>query len=362
MVQPRPAKRARVTYNPDPASNQQRSYFSSRKGRGRRPSVKQLVRTSVVRQDYFFKYLKAFDDNGALYCGKGVLTQHNVGGYTYVNGVNVLPVYFYAPFHVHQTTSAGSTATNVPLRRLCLNAATGAMMIAPMVGQKTDGTYAHSNHEVENRLSWTRMGNQGVACWDNLKLNLWGAKNKSIRWVVEYVQALQEEVNPFAWGVDLISVPTPATNTNSLFSEHWLEHLRTTFVNPIATSNNMAPPAIRTLKKYVFDLDPIDSSDGDSDPHVKRVNLFHRWNRNFRFDWSTDAAGTYLFPDDYDDPTKNASEDIIGTIHTQPEFMKDIFVVLYATNYESNLDTVSANTTSASFDISARTSWAKVNG
>lgn len=345
----------RLTYDvADPSSYQQHSVSSFRTGKRRGPNANQIVKANIVRTDYWFRGVKAFDNNGYYWLGKA-------GGQT-VPGWNDTPCFFYAPFHVIQQTDPITQIVPKPLRRLLMNPTTGQFAIGGVNGEQSDSTTSADLHHVQTggprAPTYGAMGNTGMLDWTSLKLNIWGATSKLTRVHVELVRTDDQGLHPYNYAYAAPGL-TP-TVVSPYFNETYFAKFRPHWTNPIATAIDMssAPNPIKLIKRWSFEFDPITTTESDTDPHVRTVNLFHRWNRKIHYDWDGDSAHTVL---DYTDPSYNTVEDnITGVTNTRPQFTKDFFYIIYATMYSPN-DTTNTNVTTPSFDLSFRSSFKKLD-
>lgn len=344
----------RLTYDvKDPSSYQQHSLSFFRDGKRSGPSASQIVKANIVRTDYWFRGVKDFDNNGYYWLGKSSST---------VAGWSDMPCFFYAPFHVLQQNDNVSPVAPKPLRRLLMNPTTGQMAIGGINGEAADSTTSPDLNHVQvggpRAPTYGAMGSVGMLDWTSLKLNLWGATDKLTRVHVELVSTEDQGLHPFNYAY---SVPgaTP-TVVSQYFNETFFEKFRPHWTNPIASAISMsfAPTPLKTIRKYSFEFDPTTTTEKDTDPHCRTVNLFHRWNRKIHYDWDGDSAHTLL---DYTDPSYNTVEDnITGVSNTRPQFAKDFFYIIYATMYSPN-GTANSNATTPSFDLSFRSSFKKLD-
>lgn len=332
-------KRRRTDYIPDPSSYQQISYHKSRTGR-KKFSTRKLVVSNITRTDYWFKGLKVFDDNGFYWMTKDAKSSAPIG-YNQC-------CYIFAPFHVKQASTIAR-----PFRRIISASANNSFRGDTIEGIDANGVASGDMQVIEtsSNVNQVNIGPAGMLRWTEFKFNLWGAKNKSTRWYIDFVKPITEDCNPF-------SMASGAPFPQSLDSQ-FQEYLRPKTVNPISTANDMSPSGWKIIKRHVYDIDPVDLQEGDSDPHVKQVTLFNRWDRMLRFDWTvstTDEAGL-----SFNDPTKNITETTVGYSAVRPQDTRDVFVIICATNYVPfAANAVSSNATDPSFDMAFRSSWARL--
>lgn len=333
-------KRRRTDYSGDPSAYQQVSYHSTRSGRNRF-TTKKLLLSNVTRTDFWFKGLKAFDDSGFYWMNKSNNTTNTPVGYMH-------NCYIFAPFHVKQ-----SAAVARPFRRIMSGSSNNAFRSESVEGQNSAGALSAELQVLETsaNVNQVNMGACGMLRWTEMKFNLWGAKGKSVRWFIDFVKPVSEGCNPFSYAAG-----TPfSTACDSQFQEY----LRPKCVNPLSTANDMSPSGWRIIKRHVYDIDPIDLGEVDTDPHVKQVTLFNRWDRLIRFDWTVsttdESALTFV------DASKNVSESGVTYSAVRPEEDKDIFVIICGTNYGPyNVNAEASNGVDGSFDMTFRSSWSRL--
>lgn len=59
-----------------------------------------------------------------------------------------------------------------------------------------------------------------------MKLNLWGAKSKAVRYQIDVIQPKSDEVNPYHWAID--------TPMNTVAAQAWEEQVKQYTFNPIS--------------------------------------------------------------------------------------------------------------------------------
>jgi len=333
-------KRKRVAVG-DPSDYQQRSYFVDKTGRNKYTLAK-VVRSNVTRLDYWFKAIKTFDDHGQNPMNKLQDAAANL---------NYVPCYMFSPFHVNQ-----SLATANPFRRLQQTLTNGNFSSGLITGFGYTGSASGSLQFADNgrgaNVGPQFMGPAGLLKWTDFKFNLWGATNKSVRFKIDFIRARKADCNPFATAA--------GSEFNVSLQQEFDQYIRPKTVNPISTANDLHSSNWTIVKSYTFDFDPIVTSEGDPDPHVKIVKLFQRWDREIRFDWST---GPIIDPNanNFNDVQRNDNEQIFDVTNIRPESEKDIFMLITATNYQPYSATAFSNTTDGSFDISFRSSWARLS-
>jgi len=331
------SRQSTVEYKADPSGYQQISYSRYRDGKNRYSAAK-IVRSNIRRQDYWFKGIKTFDDHGFYWMDK------------FLSGdLRYTSAFIFAPFHVAQVGNVPK-----PMRRIGMN---GDLFFSSEVfGQLENGSLdsgLQGSTDFFGGPSSDAIGPHGYLAWTDLKLNLWGAKLKSTRFALWIIKPMVENANPFEYALNV--------NFPEVLQEQFKEVLRPITVNPISTSNNMTDGQWKVIKKYVWDIDPVLTQEGDPDPHVRQVSVFNRWDRSIDFNWTTKSAYTATAAE-FNDPAQNRDETIFNVDNVRPEADKDVFFMLTATNYTPYAGEAGDNNVDPSFDFSFRSSWRKMLG
>lgn len=280
-----------------------------------------------------------FNDNGYYWCGKNTLT---------ASGRTDLPMYMVDLTSVNNTTIGGTLIYGNPMYRAAVTTATGAIQWTggaaqhPTTGVATPNwfyekqpapTTAISNPHEKSRLLWT-----------DVRLNLWGAKNKSIKYTVQVIKLLDDCIDPLF----------PATSTDpASLAKHtafWQGMIKPYTFNPLAlTSASVVSRRIKVLKTYETVIQATSSTENDVDPHVRVLKWFMRWDRDFNY--AETAAildtGTELINEaDY------ALQNTEYTNFTRPK--AKIWLLIRAAAYAGQTDSTVDNTVSPSFDACFR--------
>jgi len=254
-------KRQRVSIQ-DATSYQQWKKYKIRDGRWRNALIPAL-KANLYRQDYTFKLLKSFDTRGAI------LADHSLTAEGHIN----MPLYTLALNGVKQARfdQNGSVISPVlsaqPLRKY-QRQANGTWTSYAMSGFLTDGTAALGLEDPSTHLEDAgSMGPSGFLKWTSVKFNFWGARKKQTVFYVDIVRSTEQHGCPYAYG-------SGAVLPNAL-GQHLDEIMRPLTVNPIASANNLVASPWKVLKRIKVELDPVLTTEGDIDGHVKTVEVFH---------------------------------------------------------------------------------------
>lgn len=340
-------KRQRVSIQ-DNTSYQQWKKYKIRDGRWRN-ALFPTLKASLYRQDYTFKQLKAFETRGAVSMGHSLSPEGNA----------FMPIYTFALNGVKQARfdQDGSVISPVlsaqPFRRY-QRQHTGYWASVAMNGLLTDGSQSLNLEDPSTHLEdGGGMGPAGFLKWTSVKFNFWGARKKQTTFYVDIVRATDHHGCPYAYN--------SGSSLPDALGQHLDEIMRPLTVNPIATANNLVPSPWKVLKRIKVELDPVVTTEGDPDGHVKTVELFNRWGRIVRFDQSIDDAAIVTTNQQFHGVDKGIRDDATSTVHFFPEHTSILFLVI-----RCNVFTVSPAGTEfnpdihPSFDISFRSSWSKI--
>lgn len=223
-------------------------------------------RESVV---YGFRNVKSFDDNGAMVCFNQVaggaysqpLHVYDLTSIIRVNNVPNVGRYLYLQDEVDGTNMRWGT-----LSGLNFGGAASAALQA-MTSSKTVSTIE---------------GKAAMHEYVSLKMNLWGAKNKAVRWTIELLQVRDETYDPFSIPVDA-AIPSK--------QQQCLEELLKQYTfNPISKIDRNVRKGFYVVKRFDCTIEANSNEDGDADPNVRTLKWFIRRNRLLRYDETSKAA------------------------------------------------------------------------
>lgn len=350
------AKRQRTTSISDTTAYQQWKRYSVRDGR-RRKKLMPLLASNLTRLDYLFKGLKDFQGSGFYPMSYNAVTN--------ANDANIdMPIYVFRLNSVIQYLPGSSPQVAIPSPLRRLSRRSGGLWTSNVVnGHSPDGSSSPSLQYVGNNLATGAatidagaMGPKGYLNWTSLKLNLWGAKYKQVKYVIEICRPLDADCNIYRY--------SPNSNLHESLSQHLDEMMRPLTVNPLATANNLTPSPWKVLKRVYVELDPIQMNEGDQDPHCKTVTLFNRWGRIYDYQDSlqdsTPEADDYA---NYVDPQRGIMDAArtVNLNNVAPTLDTDnLFVVIRSNCFSRSVGIPFDNTNNASFDLSFRSSFSKL--
>lgn len=287
MKKPKSAKRQRIIQ--DSGGYNQWNTHRSRSGTGlkRLQRISKLINNNIAPIRFRFSKIKAFDDNGSVFVTHGP---------TAVAGVNQ------APIKIFELTGAVQGATGFSAIggfTPCYNTTTGEVTFQAQAGSSAAGVLSEFV-QVEQQVRLTsNIGRRSLLDWTRCRLNVWGKTSRPSRVTVSIVQFNNEGCVPD------INLPQPGQSRLDR-NECWQEIMKPLISNPISSRiktgrESVRKPFMRVLKSTTYIIDPTSTTENDADPHVKTIDMFHRWNRSLSYEGtSPNSTGTQLIePDQY---------------------------------------------------------------
>lgn len=292
--------------------------------------VQRLSKVNGEKLVYRLRCVKGFDNNGYVFGDKWADPVNNYRIYPFfavlLNGKNCggSAIYPFRQLYAWTATALG-TAGDGRLGwrgRTTLNEA---------------GSESRTDYNVEFGKD---DGTQDKMLWrySNIKMNLWGAKNKPVRWTVEVCRVTDHRVSPF-----LIKAPGAAPslgNTcNPEAQQNYEELMKQYYFNPISTINWHNTNHIKVLKRFDKVINPIETTDGDQDPKVHQLNWHTTWDRVVDYsDQNLTAAADPQPPSNYqpnelnyEDAGERANE-ISSDSHT-PKGTSAVFLLIRCSDF-----------------------------
>jgi len=279
-----------------------------------------------------------FNDNGYYWCGKNLL----------VAGARTdLPVYMFDLTSCMNTGTAGISVNANPLFRANVAAATGVIGWSQGNSLQTDGVSTTTNwfHEKapSTATSVITPHEKSRLLWTDVRMNLWGAKNKAIKYTVQVVKLLDDVLDP-NYVTD--------TTAGAGFAKHnsfWQGMTKPYTYNPLALTSIGQLKGIKVLKTYETIIQPTSSTESDIDPHVKVLKWFMRWDREINYKETASRIGT---ASDLTEQADYAAQVTTCLGVTKPR--AKLWVLIRASAYQSQTDAAVDNTVSPSFDMIVR--------
>lgn len=292
--------------------------------------LKQLNRSAKAQEEklvYRWNGVKEFNDHGYYWLRHRAIADRR-----------------YMPCYAFDLTSCinsdGSTSIIAqPLSQLYTVA--GQIGFEAQNNLSADGITATPNLHLErapgSSLATVAPHNTSLMKWISLKMNLWGCKNRSTRYLVQIVRFKDEELMPH-------HITPHNTNRTALF-----QSIMKPFVfNPVSTTGSQLRKYMKVLRSETFIIQPTSTTETDQDPHVKTLNWFIRLNRLVDYAVRQNVLTT--------DADLADQADFITTQGPQndcyPNPTSRLYLMIYASNYGA--EETDNNGDTPSFDLSAR--------
>lgn len=216
------------------------------------------------------RLVKNFDDNGYVFMNRRAGAP----------GETIYPV-----FAIALNDNSYGQAGSWPCRQMYVDDATGRLGWFGVPNLAASGVaLSHSDLEKGQSTPSDKL------LWRNssIKMNLWGARQKPVRWTVQIVRAIDHRVSPFVPGV-LAGVSSFQMNTEA--QQCWEEMIKQYLFNPISSLNWHNGKHLKFLKTFDMTIQPVDTTDGDQDPKVHQLTWNTNWDRMLHYtDVMTDGA------------------------------------------------------------------------
>lgn len=298
------------------------------------------VRVNDEPTIYRFQGVKTFDDNGYYFCGKSA-----------ASGARPVPMYMYdLTSCVNVYGGAATTVAAIPFLRASIADATGVVSWVPQSGVQADGTTASTALQVE------RAPSSGVGTnyphlhsrlqWTDVKMNLWGAKTKATKYVIQVVQLQDELLDPLNSGSGNVTLAAGYSESQR-FSAFWQSQIKQFTFNPITESvGGKESKQIKVLKTFTKIIQPTSSTENDTDPHCHTLRWFMKWDQDL--DYNT--RGAFVLGDDLTGQADYANVTNQSWAYVQPK--SKIWLYIRAAAYTGEV--TETNAISPSFDLVAR--------
>ena len=296
---------------------------------------RKLVRANREYKVLGFRNVKNFDDHGA----KPIFSLQS--------GTDLVQ-----PLHIYALNSCIQDEVPNPARQLMFDPTTKQWRWHSMPGL---GPAANSDYGLQ-LIKQSHSGDQFDRAYHeytHLKMNIWGAKTKAVRWQIDVLKPLSDEVNPFHWA---IGVPV-----NTVAAQAYEEMLKQYTFNPISKIDHYVKRNFKTVKSISFIIQPTSTTESDQDPHVKTIDWFMRVNQMLNFDKVTrNSDGAYTMQDGTN--LKTAVQEDARTVHQSAEYPRDkqvLLLMIRASDY-SPATTPFSNNIHGSYDIDFRSKFSSL--
>lgn len=293
-----------------------------------------LVRSGLQYSVYKWNGVKDFDNNGF----------YALNNYTDPTGARLLPLYMFDLTSCRNTGTGGATITAAPLLQMYQNAV-GGIYFVNRAGLQPDGSTSSNYLQLETSSSTAIAGYhphaRDMLSWASIKMNLWGCKNRSTKFLLQLVQIKEDDLCP--------STTTETNTSTAIIPERtaFYQSLIKPFVyNPIATTSAIHSKKLKVLKSETFIIDSISTTEQDQDPNVKCLKWFVRFNKICNYVESSNYLLNQANTCDEADFAQNSGEQFSTTVTPRQR----VYLMIRSTNFgQDAADFDNANT--PSFDL-----------
>lgn len=312
-------------------------------GYKKRTTLSRLVKEVRNKDEtviYRFSGMNNFNDNGYFWCGKTINTS---------TSKTMLPMYMF------DLTSCVNVVNNVvtaaqPFQNAQANSGLGTITWDTVGGQLANGTTnTGASWQYEKMPSssstLTTPHEKSRLKWTDVRLNLFGCKNKAIKWCVQVVKLGDEALDPRLSG-DLV-LATDAQLKHNAFYQGLIKPYT---YNPLAlTSADRITKNLKVLKTYTTIIQPTSSVENDTDPHIKVLKWFMRWDRDMNY---CERANSLTTAADLTEQADFSVQQAQQSCYTNTR--SKIFLLIRASAYQAQTDVLPDNTVAPSFDMCVR--------
>lgn len=307
-----------------------------------------VLRAAREASIFNWKAHKSFDDNGYLWAAQSI-----------DNTQRLFPIYALL-LNGRDTGVAPSVA---PMRRLAAFRTAGAddgrLLWNDVVGiDPSTGAAGTQYLNTEYRSTTTHPGQSMFWNWAELKLNLYGAKSKAVKWSIMICRVTEEDVSPWH---------TTSGSLVALEAQQTFEELiRQYTYNPIMKLNyHKRTNRVKVIHTWEKVIQPNTSIDGDQDPHTHVFKWFQRWNRNVGFDriTATQTTGERTTDDVDYAGAREQTQYLQEPYSNYPNPNEQVFALIRATAFSTAPDSGASVTNDlyGSFDVSMRSKFTRLD-
>jgi len=222
--------------------------------------LKQNLGTSTQPLVYRLRKVKNFDNHGALPMDK-----------------YQTPEQVFYPWYVMSLNSCNRVnAQTNPVRQLSqfkTGTNEGRMQWNAVAHMNASGSPLTTQYDVLKGFREGFSNHVENALWQhsNIKMNLWGAKNKPVRYTVEILTVTDHKLSPFNLSAGSMLGTEPQQELESMMKQYYF--------NPISVINWGGSKHIKVLKRFDIVIQPVESTDGDQDPKCHQLTWDTTWDR-----------------------------------------------------------------------------------
>lgn len=317
-----------------------RRRYNLAKRRTKASNALRLIRSQLDPYLYAWTGVKAFSGNGNYW-------MQNL--YIPGNETTFCPVYLYDLTSVKTSNDDGS-----PFSRLAIDNQGRARFYLEThtFNQSVQTGLGTEVYDKSGNSDW--IPNKRALCkWVEVKMNCWGAKQKSTRWQIQIVRFTDDALVPQHNDAKDSNYAIGGTDDARRRSKFWNDTVKGWMYNPAQFSGGDFAKRVKVIRNLEFMLDPNTSIEEDTDPAVKTVKLFLNVDRVMNF---LEYGGQLLTSTDIN--TNNVAEannETQITGHSNPT--SRLYLVVRASNYSAQTGVSPTNALSGSFDLRVRSKW-----
>lgn len=292
----------------------------------------QLVKASAQYTMYKWNGVKEFDNHGYYWLSN------------FQDGINRrLPCYL---FDLTSCRNSGSTGTIVanPFVQMYSDQL-GRIYSTLQSGLQSDGSTTSSGLQLEISPTSATVGfhphARDMLKWVSIKMNLWGCKNRSTKFIIQLVRFTEDNLAPTHASEGGLS--SGVNDERSALFQHLLKPL---IYNPIATTSALHSRKMKVYKTESFIIDSTSTTETDQDPNVKVLKWFVNMNKICNY---VESAQRIDFLADFADQADFATNTNNQQFATQTEVRSRLYLMIRASNYGSDEEQTNADT--PSFDL-----------
>lgn len=194
-----------------------------------------------------------------------------------------MPLYMFDLTCVNNVVN-GSITAGIPCYRPKI-AAGGNFTWDIVPGLKQDG--ASTNTLIDERVvSSSTLADypheKSRLLWNDVRLNLYGATTKAIKWTIQVVKLLDDCLDPQKWNADPSTVGAD-TYSYQKHNTFYQGLLKPEVYNPLALTSAGQLRRYKVLKTYTTIIQPTSTTESDANPHTKILKWFMRWDRDISY-------------------------------------------------------------------------------
>lgn len=258
--------------------------------------------------------------------------------------------YDFMPLYMYDLTAVNNMVNNVqtlaqPFYRAKSAAGNGSFYWDAVSGLHANGTpfsYLVNEKSTSASTSATLPHLKSRLLWTDVRLNLYGAKTKAIKWTIQVVKLNEDFLDP----LDAAKYSSPSYGYQKM-NACWQSLLKPSMYNPLALTGPGQTRGIKVLKTFTTIIQPTSTTESDANPHTKILKWFMRWDRDINYQQTAQ-----FLPG----PSLTGDEDYVEDINQASPYTKNkskIWLMIRCTDY-SQSQSENTNTIHGSFDMTIR--------